>query len=99
MGGRRPVVLLAAWVVIAAGGWGATHWLGEPAATSGPAPRPAQERGAETASPDPCDAPDGSARTTPTGPPGGSEAPDTSFRQNPDGTWSAAELRAYVCTG
>lgn len=28
--------LVAAWVVVVAGGWGATQWLGEPTATSGP---------------------------------------------------------------
>lgn len=30
--------LVAGWVVLAAGGWGLTQWLGEPAATDGPAP-------------------------------------------------------------
>ncbi|MFE7467481.1 hypothetical protein ACFU6R_25715 [Streptomyces sp. NPDC057499] len=37
----RPGVrngLVAARVVLAAGGWGAAQWLGEPAATGGPAP-------------------------------------------------------------
>ncbi|MFB6816488.1 hypothetical protein ACFCV8_18305 [Streptomyces sp. NPDC056347] len=37
----RPGVrngLVVAWVVLAAGGWGAAQWLGEPAATGGPAP-------------------------------------------------------------
>lgn len=28
--------LVAAWAVVAAGGWGVAQWLGEPAATSGP---------------------------------------------------------------
>ncbi|MEU8503392.1 hypothetical protein AB0C40_01435 [Streptomyces brevispora] len=28
--------LVAAWAVVVAGGWGATQWLGEPTATSGP---------------------------------------------------------------
>lgn len=28
--------LVAAWAVVAAGGWGVTQWLGEPAATPGP---------------------------------------------------------------
>ncbi|MFG3135007.1 hypothetical protein ACGFZA_02170 [Streptomyces sp. NPDC048211] len=37
---RRAVRgLVAAWVVLAAIGWGTTKWLGEPAATSGPASR------------------------------------------------------------
>ncbi|MET9766286.1 hypothetical protein [Streptomyces sp. NPDC006415] len=99
MGGRRPVVLLAAWAVIAAGGWGATQWLGEPAATSGPAPRPTQERGAATATPQTCDTRKAAARATPTAPPGGWEPSDGSVRQNPDGTWSGVELRVYVCTG
>ncbi|NEC68308.1 hypothetical protein [Streptomyces sp. SID9727] len=30
--------LAAGWVVLAGVGWGASQWLGEPAATSGPAP-------------------------------------------------------------
>nr|WTB33169.1 hypothetical protein OG781_30155 [Streptomyces sp. NBC_00830] len=30
--------LVAGWVVLAAGGWGLTQWMGEPAATGGPAP-------------------------------------------------------------
>ncbi|MEU2022896.1 hypothetical protein ABZ565_12090 [Streptomyces sp. NPDC016469] len=37
---RRRVVrgLVAGWVVLAGAGWAAAQWLGEPAATSGPAP-------------------------------------------------------------
>ncbi|SEC75751.1 hypothetical protein SAMN05216483_2342 [Streptomyces sp. 2131.1] len=37
---RRRLVhgLAAGWVVLAGAGWGATQWLGEPTATSGPAP-------------------------------------------------------------
>lgn len=36
---RRGVVrgLVAGWVVLAVAGWGVTRWVGEPAATSGPA--------------------------------------------------------------
>ncbi|WP_327369456.1 hypothetical protein [Streptomyces sp. NBC_01217] len=30
--------LVAGWMVLAAGGWGLTQWLGEPSATEGPAP-------------------------------------------------------------
>ncbi|WP_405685078.1 hypothetical protein [Streptomyces sp. NBC_00057] len=30
--------LVAGWVVLAAGGWGLTQWLGEPVATDGPTP-------------------------------------------------------------
>ncbi|MGW2088777.1 hypothetical protein [Streptomyces sp. NPDC001880] len=30
--------LVAGWVVLAAGGWGLTQWLGEPSATDGPGP-------------------------------------------------------------
>ncbi|MEU1470729.1 hypothetical protein ABZ434_21150 [Streptomyces sp. NPDC005761] len=29
--------LVAGWVVLAVAGWGVTQWVGEPAATSGPA--------------------------------------------------------------
>ncbi|MFF2008089.1 hypothetical protein ACFVWY_03305 [Streptomyces sp. NPDC058195] len=46
----RPGVrngLVAAWVVLAAGGWGAAQWLGEPAATGGPAPAARPSSGAE----------------------------------------------------
>ncbi|MEV5601096.1 hypothetical protein AB0L33_06600 [Streptomyces sp. NPDC052299] len=37
---RRRVVrgLAVGWVVLAGAGWAAAQWLGEPAATSGPAP-------------------------------------------------------------
>ncbi|WPW30943.1 hypothetical protein P6B95_28575 [Streptomyces atratus] len=37
---RRGVrnVLVAGWVVLAAGGWGLTRWLGEPVAIDGPTP-------------------------------------------------------------
>ncbi|MEU2245452.1 hypothetical protein [Streptomyces sp. NPDC019224] len=37
---RRRVVraVVAGWVVLAGAGWGVTQWLGEPTATSGPAP-------------------------------------------------------------
>lgn len=35
--GRGAVYgLVAAWAVIAVGGWGVSQWLGEPTATSGP---------------------------------------------------------------
>ncbi|MEU1347333.1 hypothetical protein ACFYPA_23270 [Streptomyces sp. NPDC005775] len=36
---RRGVArgLVAGWVVLAVAGWGVTQWVGEPAATSGPA--------------------------------------------------------------
>ncbi|MFE6040973.1 hypothetical protein [Streptomyces sp. NPDC056452] len=36
---RRPVVI--GWALLAAGGWAATLWLGEPTATAGPGPAPA----------------------------------------------------------
>ncbi|MFI8812880.1 MULTISPECIES: hypothetical protein [unclassified Streptomyces] len=39
--------LVGGWAVLAAGGWGLTQWVGEPAATSGPAPRPSAGAGAE----------------------------------------------------
>ncbi|MFI6727483.1 hypothetical protein NRF20_17765 [Streptomyces sp. R-74717] len=37
---RRGVrnVLVTGWVVLAAGGWGLTQWLGEPVAIDGPTP-------------------------------------------------------------
>ncbi|MFG2403563.1 hypothetical protein ACGFR8_04345 [Streptomyces brevispora] len=35
-GRRASYGLVTAWVVVVAGGWGATQWLGEPTATSGP---------------------------------------------------------------
>ncbi|MFF3786020.1 hypothetical protein [Streptomyces sp. NPDC001933] len=37
--------LVAGWVVLAAGGWGVTQWLGEPSATGGPAPGAARTPG------------------------------------------------------
>ncbi|SCF96586.1 hypothetical protein GA0115254_128186 [Streptomyces sp. Ncost-T10-10d] len=41
---RRSVrnVLVAGWVVLAAGGWGLTRWLGEPVATDGLTPSTAR---------------------------------------------------------
>jgi hypothetical protein len=39
--------LVAGWVVLAAGGWGVTQWMGEPAATGGPAPVTPPSSGAE----------------------------------------------------
>ncbi|MFF1921036.1 hypothetical protein ACFVW8_10750 [Streptomyces sp. NPDC058221] len=39
--------LVAGWVVLAAGGWGVTQWLGEPAPTAGPGPVAPPASGAE----------------------------------------------------
>ncbi|MET7370127.1 hypothetical protein ABZS61_30500 [Streptomyces sp. NPDC005566] len=36
---RGPLVI--GWALLAAGGWAATMWLGEPTATAGPGPSPA----------------------------------------------------------
>jgi hypothetical protein len=36
---------VAGWVVLAAGGWGLTKWMGEPSATDGPAPGVARTPG------------------------------------------------------
>ncbi|WP_405405088.1 hypothetical protein [Streptomyces sp. NBC_01104] len=44
----RPVRgLVAGWVVLAVAGWGVTQWVGEPAATPGPAPVAPPASGAE----------------------------------------------------
>lgn len=37
--------LVAGWVVLAAGGWGVTQWMGEPSATGGPEPGTARPSG------------------------------------------------------
>ncbi|MGW2105983.1 hypothetical protein [Streptomyces sp. NPDC001948] len=37
--------LVAGWVVLAAGGWGLTQWMGEPSATGGPEPGTARPSG------------------------------------------------------
>ncbi|MFD5502517.1 hypothetical protein ACFWJS_22800 [Streptomyces sp. NPDC127061] len=37
--------LVAGWVVLAAGGWGLTQWMGEPSATDGPVPEVARTTG------------------------------------------------------
>ncbi|MFD9293352.1 hypothetical protein ACFWBV_34920 [Streptomyces sp. NPDC060030] len=52
----RPVVM--GWVLLAAGGWAATLWLGEPSATAGPGPAPAS--GAREDNPEPGPQPEGS---------------------------------------
>ncbi|HEY9329493.1 MAG TPA: hypothetical protein VIS09_14870, partial [Streptomyces sp.] len=39
--------LVAGWVVLAVAGWGVTQWVGEPAATPGPAPVVPPSSGAE----------------------------------------------------
>jgi hypothetical protein len=71
--GRRGLrnALTGAWVVAAFAGWGVTQWLGEPAATDGPAPAEAPPSGAEPG-PQPvhwydslCDDPPPSPRPTP----------------------------------
>ncbi|WP_326767376.1 hypothetical protein OG978_25250 [Streptomyces sp. NBC_01591] len=36
---------MAGWVVLAAGGWGLTQWMGEPSATGGPESGPARPSG------------------------------------------------------
>ncbi|MFF1645705.1 hypothetical protein [Streptomyces sp. NPDC058240] len=36
---------MTGWVVLAAGGWGLTQWMGEPSATGGPAPLRASDAG------------------------------------------------------
>ncbi|MFE4333039.1 hypothetical protein ACFRQM_27540 [Streptomyces sp. NPDC056831] len=45
---RRGVrnALVAGWVVLAAGGWGLTQWLGEPVATDGATPGDHPDHGA-----------------------------------------------------
>ncbi|MFG3531467.1 hypothetical protein ACGF8B_32750 [Streptomyces sp. NPDC047917] len=37
--------LVAGWVVLAAGGWVLSQWMGEPSATDGPAPGAARPTG------------------------------------------------------
>ncbi|MFF0285197.1 hypothetical protein [Streptomyces sp. NPDC005262] len=44
---RLRHALVAGWVVLAVGGWGATQWLGEPVATEGPGPSRPPASGAE----------------------------------------------------
>ncbi|MFJ6849535.1 hypothetical protein ACIQM3_03185 [Streptomyces sp. NPDC091271] len=48
---RRPVVIV--WALLVAGGWAATLWLGEPAATAGPGPGRAAWVPADTTEPGP----------------------------------------------
>ncbi|MCX4729964.1 hypothetical protein [Streptomyces sp. NBC_01363] len=36
---------MTGWVVLAAGGWGLTQWMGEPSATGGPGPGSARPSG------------------------------------------------------
>lgn len=65
---RRPVVI--GWALLAAGGWAATMWLGEPTATAGPGPAPAPSS-PDNAEPGPqpeggpCSTPRARASTTP----------------------------------
>ncbi|MBM7437229.1 hypothetical protein [Streptomyces sp. HB132] len=66
---RRPVV--TGWVLLAAGGWAATLWLGEPSATAGPGPAPAS--GVRKDNPEPGPQPEGSCPT-----PGATASPPAS---------------------
>ncbi|MFB4422378.1 hypothetical protein C5F59_014950 [Streptomyces sp. QL37] len=55
----RPVVI--GWVLLVAGGWAATLWLGEPSATAGPGPTPTA--GVTGGNPEPGPQPEGSCPT------------------------------------
>ncbi|MFD5872455.1 hypothetical protein [Streptomyces sp. NPDC060322] len=47
----RPVVI--GWLLLVAGGWAATLWLGEPSATAGPSSSPASRAPGDTREPGP----------------------------------------------
>lgn len=44
---------MTGWALLAAGGWAATLWLGEPSATAGPRPAPASSSAPGDAAPGP----------------------------------------------
>ncbi|MFC8231338.1 hypothetical protein [Streptomyces sp. NPDC057287] len=61
----RPVVI--GWVLLVAGGWAVTLWLGEPSATAGPGPSPASSAPGDPREPGP--QPESSCPTSAPSPP------------------------------
>ncbi|MFE3514786.1 hypothetical protein [Streptomyces sp. NPDC059166] len=75
---RIPRPLLIGWALVAAGGWAATLWLGEPAATAGPGRAPG---GGQVGNPEPGPQPEGGCESPGPAPsPSGSTDPVLSVK-------------------
>ncbi|WP_250287789.1 hypothetical protein [Streptomyces atroolivaceus] len=87
----RPVVI--GWALLAAGGWGATLWLGEPAATGGPGPSPAVRVTGDN--PEPGPQPEGGSCPTPSASP--SAGADPSVLAKVPGEYSEEYVQGVAC--
>ncbi|MFH8757176.1 hypothetical protein [Streptomyces atroolivaceus] len=90
---RRPVVI--GWVLLVAGGWAATLWLGEPAATAGPGPSPTS--GVTGDNPEPGPQPESGSCPAPTAAPTPSASADPSLLAKVPGEYRAGRVQGVYC--
>ncbi|MET9655783.1 hypothetical protein [Streptomyces sp. NPDC006510] len=88
--------LVAGWVVLAAGGWGLTEWMGEPSATGGPAPGSARTPG-PGGEPGPQPESDCDHISAPSPPPTAVPAPLLAASANPAVRDGTARFRQVIC--
>ncbi|MEU9202961.1 hypothetical protein [Streptomyces sp. NPDC048332] len=86
--------LVAGWVVLAVAGWGITQWVGEPAATSGPARVVPPASGAEPGPQPESDCAAAAALRSPAPDPSATAFPGKASVVGPDGQ---ARLSRVVC--
>ncbi|MDK0521713.1 hypothetical protein [Streptomyces sp. ML-6] len=84
--------LVAGWVVLAAGGWGVSRWMGEPSATGGPAPVTPPSSGAE-----PGPQPESACGDFVAAPPGPSASPNSSAALTKVAADGKASVGVRVC--
>ncbi len=83
------------WVLLAAGGWAATLWLGEPSATAGPGP--SATSGVTGDNPEPGPQPEGGSCATPTAAPTPSSSADPSLFAKVPGEYRAGHVQGVYC--